>query len=732
MTSELQEIHALVGAGRAQEALPLASRFTRNHPGDPNGWFLLAGVNSVLGRMEEVIACCRKVITLDPNRFDALYNLGVALQHREKLDEAVECYRGVIVLKPDFAPAHANLGMALWKLQKLDEAEAASREALRLDTNQVQSLNNLGLILRTRDHLDEAIGVFSDLVGRAPQMPEARQNLALCLRALDRPGEARVHLEEAIRIKPDYLDAHAELGRLAFTEKRFTDAIANFERACHLNPEDAEAWMRLAEAYWSDAKYAEVLRTIERAVKIRPDWAEAHAVFGRAQMEGGKGVMASSRNGEKSFRRAIELKPDFVEAHVDLAASLRSQGRYPEALETYRRALALAPTHPGAVGGAASMLERLGQFDAARQLLAPVLDAGIDTIALALPYAAISRYTGEKEMAMELLERMLAEDNRDRPLRMEGHFMLGKLYDTDKKYDQAFGHYHAANDLDPEKFDIEGNSRSFDTLVSYFTKEVHHHRPRASNRSKLPVFIVGMPRSGTTLTEQILASHPRVHGAGELLRMDEIKKSLRDMTGEYWPQCVNRLDRKTLDKVAQEHLEWLGRLASDKSRVTDKMPHNFLLLGLIDLLFPEARVIHCYRDPMDNCLSIYFQHFNGEHAYANSLEHLGAYYRQYERVMAHWRKVLRVPILDMCYETTVAEPEQSARKLVEFCGLDWDDRCLRFYESGRVVSTPSYDQVRQPIYKKSVARWKRYEKYIEPLMRSLGYIQPPDQRTVSL
>ena len=240
-----------------------------------------------------------------------------------------------------------------------------------------------------------------------------------------------------------------------------------------------------------------------------------------------------------------------------------------------------------------------------------------------------------------------------------------------------------------------------------------------------------MPRSGTTLTEQILASHPLVHGAGELLRMDEIRISLHGLTGENWPQCVNRLNRKTLDKLAQEHLDWLGRLASGKARVTDKMPHNFVLLGLIDLLFPEARVIHCQRDPMDNCLSMYFQGFNANHVYANNLEHLGAYYRQYERVMAHWRTVLRIPMMDMRYETMVAEPEQSARKLIEFCGLEWDDRCLRFYESGRAVSTPSYDQVRQPIYKKSVARWKRYEKYLEPLKRSLGYVEPAEERTGS-
>jgi hypothetical protein len=231
-----------------------------------------------------------------------------------------------------------------------------------------------------------------------------------------------------------------------------------------------------------------------------------------------------------------------------------------------------------------------------------------------------------------------------------------------------------------------------------------------------------MPRSGTSLVEQILASHPQVFGAGELRNVGNLVSKMTPMLDaqQGFPRCTHKLTQHIANTLAQEYLGALDALSPDAVRVTDKMPHNFMYLGIINLLFPGARVIHCTRHPLDTCLSIYFQYFNASHAYAYDLEQIGTHYREYERLMAHWRQVLDIPMLEVSYEELVTSPEEMIPKLVEFCGLEWDPACLRFYEKKRFVNTASYDQVRQPLHPKSIGRWKHYEQSLGALKSVLG------------
>jgi hypothetical protein len=300
------------------------------------------------------------------------------------------------------------------------------------------------------------------------------------------------------------------------------------------------------------------------------------------------------------------------------------------------------------------------------------------------------------------------------------HFKLGKYYDSAEDYERAFHHYELANALQPAQFNQERQRRFLDDSIKVYSPSFIQRMPRATNRSKLPVFIVGMPRSGTSLVEQILASHPDVFGAGELGHIPRIAGQLmNEYHGLPEPLCFLKLTKQSLNAIAKQHLRCLQKYGGSAARVTDKMLDNVRYIGLIQQLFPEAQIIHCTRHPLDTCLSCFFANFGAGNAYAYDLTMVGQYYLQYHRLMKHWESVLPGRILRVSYSQLVQDQEATSRKLLEFCGLEWNEHCLEFYNTDRLVLTLSYDQVRQPIYTRSLGRWKRYEKYLRQLREVL-------------
>jgi tetratricopeptide (TPR) repeat protein len=422
------------------------------------------------------------------------------------------------------------------------------------------------------------------------------------------------------------------------------------------------------------------------------------------------------------LRTAVRLDPDYLVGHTNLAAALQMLGQHEEALAEYEKVLERSPGDPSAILGAIMTYEGMGQLDKGEAMLRPWLDKAAVTPAIALAWGIMAPHLGETKAAITALRNTLKLVTGNAETEGTVCFRLGDLLDREGEHDEAFHYYQRGNSLRPVPYQHANQVRRFDIQINFFSKERTSRLPRATNHSELPVFIVGMPRSGTTLVESILASHPQVHGAGELEDVLAMRQELHAASGDgrAYPDCLENIGAATLDQLAAKHLARLESLAPGAARVTDKMPQNFLNLGLIDLLFPNARVIHCARNPVDTCLSIYFQPFMQHHDYATDLGHIGNYFREYLRLMAHWRGVLRIPLLDLRYEDLVENQEEKVRHLLDFCGLPWDERCLRHHESGRIARTFSYDQVRQPIYKTSIARWKRYEKHLRPLIEALG------------
>jgi tetratricopeptide (TPR) repeat protein len=423
------------------------------------------------------------------------------------------------------------------------------------------------------------------------------------------------------------------------------------------------------------------------------------------------------------FRTAADRNPSYPEAHYGLALVEKALGNYDQAFSHLRRARELRADYIDAIAVEASLLELVGRKQEAFDLLAGFVDRGLVNTNLAVSFASAARHVGQEQRAVEVLSRALEVPGLALSHQRELHFELGKRLDALSRYDEAFRHFQEANRLKGAVYDPARQTRLVDELIRAFSEKGFPGYARATNASELPVFIVGMPRSGTSLVESILASHPAVFGAGELDFMGLFSRLAPPslVAGGNIFEMMRRLDVASIDRIANEYLAMLRRLGGEAVvRVTDKMPYNFLRLGLLALFFPRARVIHCQRDPRDTCLSIYFQHFTGRHDYAYDLRHIGLYYREYRRLMAHWRELRTLPILEVQYETLVRSPETELPRIVEFCGLPWDDACSRFYATDRVTKTASYDQVRRPLYDSSVGRWRYYERHLSPLLEGLG------------
>lgn len=396
---------------------------------------------------------------------------------------------------------------------------------------------------------------------------------------------------------------------------------------------------------------------------------------------------------------------------------------YLVAMQHFRAALEIEPGLVVASAGLATCLSRIGKDQEAYDLLQPLFDADVRDAALLTDFARLAPRHGRSTDAISRLREELADGTHEGGTRAALLYSLGRLLDLDADYDNAFAAFDAAGKIKPHQFDCMRQRTVFDACIAAFNNGLIARQLSSSNLSDRPVFIVGMPRSGTTLVEQILASHPLVHGGGELDYLPALASQLYRLLGthEPFPQCIGKADSLTLSRIADTYLMHTANLAPASSiRITDKLPGNFVLVGFIALLFPNARIVHVRRDPLDTCISCFAENFLSGHHFSYDLADLGCYYREYSRLMQHWRSVLPGRMFELEYERLVQEPETMTRALLQHCGLEWDARCLAFHENSRTVATASYEQVRRPLYTSSIGRWRNYERHLEPLHAALG------------
>jgi tetratricopeptide (TPR) repeat protein len=515
--------------------------------------------------------------------------------------------------------------------------------------------------------------------------------LGICQGQRNNGPEAITSFQQAIRLRPDFVEAHCNLGITLLREGQLAESEASLRRALTLRPDYINALNGLSNTLAEQGRLDDAIGVLRRAVEVAPEFVEAHINLGIRLREQSRLTEALA-----CFDRALRLRPGLAEAHHNLAAALVELGKVEEAMAHYQEALRLRPTCAHAYFGLSEL-------------------------------AATGHYQFSPFQRQQMQELLAAEYLGLRE-RISLHFVLAALHDRDGARAEAFAHYRAGNELRRQffaarghSFDAERHRRQVDELIASFTPAYFAAMKPFGVATELPVFIVGAPRSGTSLVEQILASHPAVFGAGELPDMPRMVAALPSSSegSTDWVTREARLTPEASRSLAAKYLERLTELGGGALRVIDKLPENYLHLGLVFTLFPTARVIHCRRSPLDVCWSCYTQNFQGLPV-TSSLEDLGHYYRQYERLMAHWRAVLPRPMLEVEYEKLVQDPGPLCRDLVAYCGLEWDDRCLAFHKTARAVRTASKLQVRQPLYRHAVGRWQRYEAYLGPLMAALG------------
>lgn len=498
-------------------------------------------------------------------------------------------------------------------------------------------------------------------------------------KTLGRLEKAATFYQKAIASNPEHAEALNNLGNTLHLLDRLSEALPYYQQACTLLPLNPQAHYNYGTALYEAGQVDEAITELKLVTRLSPEHSRAYGSLGVAYQARGSLDKAKS-----ALEQAIRLNPDYQEAQRFLGLVLKDQGNIDGAKKQFARTL-----------------EKWPEDAFTRYLL-----------------SRYTKYTSEEKAEIPTILAHLAKTGKTFADAIFLHFTLAKIYDDLGQFDKAFHHYSLGNQKKRATFGKATISTGIDLnrIRTLFTPDIFARFASQGSDSELPVFIVGMPRSGTTLVEQICASHSAVHGAGELKMIREVKKNL-----ENYPECLTTIKPAMISKLAAAYLVRLKRnLSADIARITDKMPTNFIELGLIRILFPKARIIHCIRNPMDTCLSNYFQNFEEGNECSFDLKELALYYRKYSALMDFWKHILPGGMYEIEYEKLVANFEHEARQLIDFLGLSWEEKCRTFFKTRRMVHTSSDFQVRQPIYNKSVERWKNYESHLRPLQEALA------------
>lgn len=714
-----------------------------SNPESPVCYNALAIALSEMGRVKEALAACDKALALKPDFFEVLSNQSNAYRLAGDPMKAKETAQKAIEINADYPQSYINLGTALIDLKDENGAEEAFKKAILLNGNISFSYINLGNLYRDQGKIKDSEEMCRKAVAKDPHNPLAHNNLGNALYDQGHFEEAEKEYREATRLKPDYFEAHNNLCIALMALLRMDEAASAAQYAITFKNDFTDAYINLAVVQKELGYLDQAKQAAQQAIKLAPDLALGHATLAEILFREDRYEEA-----EIVLKKAMKLEPGSARLHLSLADALEHSNRLAEAIdvidagiqhnpevpELYQKkanayfmfnrldeaveaidiCLELNPDYLPAFATKSEILQSLGDMDQARALCEEGLNRETKLPSLYFALSKVKKFESEDD---QYLQEMLAiEENAGEKLGKPQHAMLCfsiyKAWQDLKQYDKAFEALKKGNDLKRATVPLNEDTQlqTFNKMKARYTPENMKVFDGKGCESEMPIFILGMPRSGTTLTEQILASHPDVFGAGELPELLEARRKFPEMS----PQNAKDMGQAYVDRVQA--------LAPDYKFITDKMPGNFMQIPQIFATMPNAKIIHTMRSPVDTCLSCYKQLFARGQYWSYNLEELGRYYNAYADIMKHYNEIFPGKILNIHYEDTVSNVEAQVKTILDFVGLEWNDACLEPHKSKRPILTASKGQVRKPIYKTSVNAADIYKEQLKPLTDILADI----------
>ena len=627
------------------------------------------------GKLAEAERIYGEVLHQQPNHFDALHLLGLIAAQTRRTERAVELIKRAIGLNAKVAAAHCNLGNTLTDLKRPADALASYDRAITLKPDYAEAYYNRGLALQDLKRPEDALASYDKAIALKPDFAEAYSNRGNALIDLKRPEEALVSCDTAIALKPDFAETHNNRGNALTYLKRPTDALASYDKAIALKPDLAEAYCNRGNALLDLKHAADALASYDKAIALKPEYAEAYSNRGRALQN-----LKRPEDALASYDRAIALKPDFAEVYSNRGIALTEKGDVTAAIESYNRALHIKP----------------------------------DYAEYYLNYSIVTKFKQDNPIIPKMKKLICAEDLSEKDL-MHLSFALAKAEDDLGNNELFINHLIQGNAIRKKllAYDIARDEQLFASIKQFFDSDAANKQADfVPNCSTTPIFILGMPRSGTTLVEQIVSSHSNVFGAGELDFLNQAIINSRWQVEKDREQVFSRVRSFYNLKISE---------VSAASIITDKMPLNFRWIGFIRNALPDAKIVHVQRNPAAVCWSNLKTYFPSEEmGFTFDSQDVAKYYRLYKNLMDFWQRKYPQKIYNLNYERLTEDQEEETRKLLDYLELEWEDNVLEFYKNERSVSTASNLQVRQKMYKGSSLEWEKYKQWLQPMLEMLN------------